>query len=120
MTKEDFTKLAEKHLFALEGYEFDKDGNTKLKVFGIEKLYEALTIPVVSGSFSIVVWNKIENRPATNNEINLLINGDDDNEQLFIAWNKVIVTEEDKGQIHLHIDSGEEDNYEIRYLSNYR
>lgn len=74
----------------------------------------------VSGSFSIVIWNKVENRPATNDEINFLINGDDDNGQLFIAWNKVIATEEDKGQIHLHIDSGEEDNYEIRYLSNYR
>jgi hypothetical protein len=80
---------------------------------------KALHIGGVSGSFSIVVWNKKEDRPATNDEINFLINGDDDNGQLFISWNKVIVTEEDKGQIHLHIDSGEEDNYEIRYLSNY-
>ena len=85
-----------------------------------DKSEKALRIGSVSGSFSIVVWNKIENRPATNDEINFLINGDDDNGQLFIAWNKVIVTEEDKGQIHLHIDSGEEDNYEIRYVSNYR
>lgn len=84
-----------------------------------EKEDKTLHIGVVSGSFSIVIWNKIEDRPATNDEINFLINGDD-NGQLFIAWNKVIVTEEDKGQIHLHIDSGEEDNYEIRYLSNYR
>lgn len=80
---------------------------------------EALHIGCVSGSFSIVVWNKKEDRPATNDEINFLINGGDDNGQLFIAWNKVIATKEDKGQIYLHIDSGEEDNYEIRYISNY-
>ena len=42
MDKEKFTELANKHLFALEGYEFDKEGNTKIKVFGIEKLYEAI------------------------------------------------------------------------------
>ena len=75
-------------------------------------------LPIVSGSFSIVVWNKIENRPATNDEINFLINGDDDDGQLFLSWNKLIATEEDKGQVYLHIDSGEEDNYEIRYVSN--
>ena len=77
---------------------------------------EALDIGGVSSSFSIIVWNKKQDRPATNDEIDFLINGDDDNGQLFLAWNKVIVTKEDKGQIHLHIDSGEEDNYEIRYV----
>ena len=77
---------------------------------------EALHIGGVSNSFSIIVWNKKQDRPATNDEIDFLINGDDDNGQLFLAWNKAIVTKEDKGQIHLHIDSGEENNYEIRYV----
>lgn len=69
---------------------------------------------VSSSCFRIVVWNKKENRPAYNDEINHLINGDD--QQLFLAWNKIIITEEDKGVVYLHIDSGEEDNFEIRYV----
>ena len=69
-------------------------------------------------SFHIVIWNKKEDRPANNNEIDFLINGDDGNGQLFIAWNKVVVVENEKGVIHLHIDSAEEDNYEIRYICN--
>ena len=77
---------------------------------------EQCNMPSVSSSFSIIVWNKKQDRPATNDEIDFLINGDDDNGQLFLAWNKVIATKEDKGQIHLHIDSGEENNYEIRYV----
>jgi hypothetical protein len=77
---------------------------------------EQCTIPSVSSSFSIIVWNKKQDRPATNDEIDFLINGDDNNGQLFLAWNKVIVTKEEKGQIYLHIDSGEENNYEIRYV----
>jgi len=43
MTKEEFTELAKKHLFALENYP-DKKGKITLSVYGIEKLYEQLTI----------------------------------------------------------------------------
>ena len=75
----------------------------------------------VSDSFSIIVFNKNENRPATSKEIDLLVNGDENNDsQLFLAWNAIAVSESEKGQLHLHIDSAEEDNYEIRYVSNYR
>ena len=70
---------------------------------------------VSSSFFRIVVWNKKENRPAYNDEINHLINGDD--QKLFLAWNKIIINEEDKGVVYLHIDSGEEDNFEIRYVN---
>ena len=80
-----------------------------------KKNEQAFAIHNVSSScFRIVVWNKKENRPAYNDEINHLINGDD--QQLFLAWNKIIITEEDKGVVYLHIDSGEEDNFEIRYV----
>ena len=41
MTKEEFTELAKKHLFALENYP-DKNGKITLSVYGIEKLYEAI------------------------------------------------------------------------------
>ena len=75
---------------------------------------QSLQMAVSSSCFRIVVWNKKENRPAYNDEINHLINGDD--QQLFLAWNKIIITEEDKGVVYLHIDSGEEDNFEIRYV----
>ena len=81
-----------------------------------EKETKQYTIPSVINTFSIIVWNKKQNRPATNDEIDFLVNRDDDNGQLFLAWNKVIVTEEDKGQVYIHIDSGEEDDYEIRYM----
>jgi hypothetical protein len=42
MTKQEFTELANKHLVALDGYKLDKNGNTKIEIFGIEKLYEAI------------------------------------------------------------------------------
>ena len=42
ISKEQFTKLAKEHLIALDGYKLDKDGNTKIEIFGIEKLYEAI------------------------------------------------------------------------------
>jgi hypothetical protein len=42
MTKQEFAELAKKHLVALDGYKLDKNGNTKIEIFGIEKLYEAI------------------------------------------------------------------------------
>ena len=42
MTKKEFIELAEKHLTALEGYEIDENGDLELKIFGFDKLYEAI------------------------------------------------------------------------------
>jgi len=42
MTKGEFIKLAEEHLTALEGYEIDENGDLELKIFGFDKLYEAI------------------------------------------------------------------------------
>lgn len=36
ITKEQFKKLAKKHLVALEGYDIDKT----IEIFGVEKLYD--------------------------------------------------------------------------------
>ena len=44
ITKEQFTELAKKHLFALESYKMDKNGNKPIEIFGIEKLYEAIRL----------------------------------------------------------------------------
>ena len=42
MTKKEFIKLAEEHLTVLEGYEIDENGDLELKIFGFDKLYEAI------------------------------------------------------------------------------
>jgi hypothetical protein len=47
MTKEEFKRLAEEHLFILEGYSFDKKGNKEMQIFGFDKLYKALNMHVV-------------------------------------------------------------------------
>jgi len=44
ITKEQFTELAKKHLFALESYKMDKNGNKPIEIFGIEELYEAIRL----------------------------------------------------------------------------
>jgi hypothetical protein len=44
ITKEKFTKLAKEHLLALESYKMNKNGNKPLKIFGIEELYEAISV----------------------------------------------------------------------------
>lgn len=38
ITKEQFKKLAKKHLVALEGYDIDKT----IEIFGVEKLYDEI------------------------------------------------------------------------------
>ena len=42
MDLKKFTELANKHLTALESYKMDKNGNTKIQIFGIEALYKAI------------------------------------------------------------------------------
>ena len=42
MDLKKFTELANKHLTALEIYKMDKNGNTKIQIFGIEELYKAI------------------------------------------------------------------------------
>ena len=44
ISKEQFTKLAKEHLIALETYKMDEEGNKPVEIFGIEKLYEAITV----------------------------------------------------------------------------
>lgn len=50
MTKEKFKELAEKHLFILEGYTMDEEGNKEMQIFGFDKLYEALNMHGVRSS----------------------------------------------------------------------
>lgn len=42
MTVEDFKKLAEKHLFVLEGLTINKEGSKEMQIFGFDALYEQL------------------------------------------------------------------------------
>lgn len=49
MTKEDFKKLAEKHLFILEGYTLDQEGNKEMQIYGFDALFEQLLIQRVVG-----------------------------------------------------------------------
>jgi hypothetical protein len=44
ISKEQFINLAKEHLIALESYKMDKNGNTPIEIFGIEKLYEAIDV----------------------------------------------------------------------------
>ena len=53
MTKEEFKELAEKHLFILEGYTMDEEGNKEMQIFGFDKLYEALNMRIVSREFKV-------------------------------------------------------------------
>ena len=47
MTKEEFKKTAKEHLFVLESHKLDKNGNTKIEIYGFKKLYKALNMHVV-------------------------------------------------------------------------
>ena len=44
ISKEKFKELAKEHLIALESYKIDKNGNKPINIFGIEKLYEAMSV----------------------------------------------------------------------------
>lgn len=48
MKYKKFKKLAEKHLFILEGYTYDKNGNKEKQIYGLEELYKQLTLTNVS------------------------------------------------------------------------
>jgi tRNA(Ile2) C34 agmatinyltransferase TiaS len=48
MKEQEFKKLVEKTLHVLEGYAIDKNGNKKMHIVGIEKLYKQLTLSGVS------------------------------------------------------------------------
>lgn len=56
------------------------------------------------------IWNKHANRPATYAEISMLA---DQHDQLFFSWGD---KKEPKGTVEVTIDSGSEDEYEIRKL----
>ena len=45
MKEKKFKKLVEKTLHVLEGCEVDKNGNKKMHIVGVEKLYKKLNIP---------------------------------------------------------------------------
>ena len=51
MKYKKFKKLAEKHLFILEGYTYDKNGNKEKQIYGLEELYKQLTLTDVGKSF---------------------------------------------------------------------
>ncbi len=53
MTKEDFKKLAEKHLFILEGHTVNKEGIKEMQIFGFDTLYEQLPIHNVRKSVTV-------------------------------------------------------------------
>ena len=44
MKEKKFKKLVEKTLHVLEGCEVDKNGNKKMHIVGVEKLYKKLTL----------------------------------------------------------------------------
>ena len=48
MTEQKFKELVEKTLHVLEGYAIDENGNKKIHIVGIEKLYKQLTLTAVS------------------------------------------------------------------------
>jgi hypothetical protein len=50
MTEQKFKELVEKTLHVLEGYAIDENGNKKIHIVGIEKLYKQLTLTGVVGS----------------------------------------------------------------------
>lgn len=76
MTEQKFKKLVEETLHVLEGYEVDKNGNKKMHIVGIEKLYKQLNLPVVSQQRellnSFIEWateNRVVEQQNTNKEI---------------------------------------------------
>ena len=42
ISKEEFEKLADKYLVALQSYGYDREGNKPIKIYGIEELYKAI------------------------------------------------------------------------------
>jgi hypothetical protein len=50
MKEKKFKKLVEKTLHVLEGYEVDKNGNKKMHIVGVEKLYKKLNLTNSGGS----------------------------------------------------------------------
>lgn len=42
MNKEEFKALVKEHLNVIESYKIDKNGTTKMKIYGVEKLYKAI------------------------------------------------------------------------------
>ena len=44
ISKEEFEKLADKYLVALQSYSYDRDGNKPIKIYGIEELYKAINV----------------------------------------------------------------------------
>jgi len=61
-----------------------------------------------------LIWNKKKERPATPSEINELVNGED--RQLFMSWTDILPSDKEKGVVNLHIDSGKEDFFELRFV----
>ena len=44
ITKEKFKELCYDCLVALEGYKYDKNGHTRIEIFGMNKLYNAINL----------------------------------------------------------------------------
>ncbi len=42
INKEEFEKLADKHLVALQSHSYNREGNKPIKIYGIEELYKAI------------------------------------------------------------------------------
>ena len=60
------------------------------------------------------IWNKKDNRPANNYEIDRLIN-DENDKQLFLNW--LLHPSKDKeGIVEISLDSGYGSNFELRII----
>lgn len=122
MTKEEKEKIVNALKYAISGCSDDKGDtethyNVLTNALGIaEQSLKKEELPHVN-EFSIILWNKREDRAATTDEITHIVCSDDIYDRpILIAWNKEIITESDKGEIHLQIDGEEEENYEIRHV----
>jgi len=70
----------------------------------------------------ILIWNTKENRPANTAELNHIINGNDmdcSNKQFAQSW-ATFPKENERGIVDIFIDSGMNEEFEIRALANER
>lgn len=58
MKEKKFKKLVEKTLHVLEGCEVDKNGNKKMHIVGVEKLYKKLNLHDDVSSFNLEIKDR--------------------------------------------------------------
>ena len=96
MTKEDFTRLAEKHLFILEGSTLDKEGNKILQICGVDELFNQLFIKDFSQQIELLIAELIKVKSMTEH-----LTAEERNEYFGLALNNLVFRSEGEKDEHI-------------------